>query len=100
MTCPMITAKIEAPQLGASFISSWPGKPGNQVGVVAEAPADPEGLDAISMALHDRMGEIGHHALDAWLECGGRVVGYSTLGYLDRLEVLRRLGLTNEKSVG
>ena len=100
MTGPMITAKIEAPPVGASFISSWPGRSGNQIGVVAEAPADPEGLDAVVRALHDRMGEIGQYALDAWIECGGRVVGYSTLGYLDRREVLRRLGMATEKSAG
>lgn len=89
-----IIARIEAPPVGATIISSWPGRSGNQIGVVAEAPADPEGLDAVARALHDRMGEIGQHALDAWLECGGRVVGYSTLGYLDRREVLRRLEIT------
>lgn len=91
MTGPVIIAKIEAPPVGASVISSWPGKAGNQIGVIAEAPADADGLDAVSRALHDRMGEIGHHALDAWIECGGRVIGYSTLGYLNRREVLRRL---------
>lgn len=95
-----IIANIEAPPVGASFISSWPGRSGNQIGVVAEAPADTEGLDAAAKALHDRMGEIGHHALDAWIECGGRVVGYCTLGYLDRREVLRRLGLETEKRAG
>lgn len=97
MNSPMIIAKIEAPPVGASFISSWPGKPGNQVGVVAQASADPAGLDAVARALHDKMGEIGQYALDAWLECEGRVVGYCSLGYLDRREVLRRLGLGEVK---
>jgi len=97
MTIPIITAKIEAPPVGSSFISSWPGKPGNQIGVVAEAPADPEGLDAVARALHDKMGEIGHYSIDAWLECGGRIVGYCTLGYMDRREVLRRLVSNAEK---
>lgn len=95
MTAPMITAKIEAPAVGAPVESSWPGKSRNQIGVVAEASADADGLDAVARALHDRMGEIGQYALDAWLECGDRVVGYSTLGYLDRREVLRRLGVTD-----
>tara|TARA_R110002012_G_scaffold8612_6_gene39710 strand:- start:1252 stop:1536 length:285 start_codon:yes stop_codon:yes gene_type:complete len=89
-----IIAKIEAPPVGASFISSWPGRSGNQIGVVAEGPADPDGLNAAAKALHDRMGEIGHHALDAWLECGDRVVGYCQLGYMDHREVLRRLEIT------
>ena len=100
MTAPMITAKIEAPPVGASFISSWPGRAGNQIGVVAEASADADGLDAVARALHDRMGEIGQYALDAWLECGDRVVGYSTLGYLDRRDVLRRLGVTGPVAGG
>lgn len=92
-----IEAYIEAPAVGASFLSSWAGKTGNQVGVVAQASADPAGLDAVVTALHDRMGEVGQYALDAWLECDGRVVGYCSLGYLDRREVLRRLGLGEVK---
>lgn len=97
MTGPLIAAYIEAPAVGASVLSAWPGKPGNQLGKVAEASADPDGLDAVAGALHDRMGEIGHFALDAWLECEGRLVGYCSLGYLDRREVLRRLGLDHVK---
>lgn len=89
-----IIAKIEAPPVGASFLSSWPGKAGNQIGLIADGPADPEGLRDVAAALHEKMGQIGHHALDAWLECDGRVVGYCSLGYLDPNEVLHRLGVT------
>lgn len=86
-----IKAYIEAPPVGASFISSWPGKPGNQVALVAEGAADMAGLKSVCKALHDRMGEVGQYALDAWVQCGDRVVGYCQLGCTDYREVMRRL---------
>lgn len=88
-----IEAYIEAPPVGASFISTWAGKTGNQVALVAEGTGDHAGLKAVSKALHDQMGKVGHFALDAWLQCGDRVVGYCQLGCTDYREVMRRLGL-------
>lgn len=93
MTGKVIRAYIEAPPVGSDFLSSWPGKLGNQVGVVAEGSADLEGLRAAAQGLHDRMGEVSSYALDAWLECDGHRVGYCQLGYMSYPEVLRRLGL-------
>lgn len=93
MSCMVIRAYIEAGPVGSDFMSSWAGKPGNQIGVVAEGSADLEGLRAAAHRLHDRMGEVGFYALDAWLECDGHQVGYCQLGYMSYPEVLRRLGL-------
>ena len=89
----VIRAYIEAGPVGSDFLSSWPGKAGNQVGVVAEGVGDLEGLRAAAQGLHDRMGEVGFYALDAWLECDGHRVGYCQLDYMSYNEVLRRLGL-------
>lgn len=86
-----IKAYIEAPPVGASFISTWPGRSGNQVGLVAEGTPDMAGLKAVCKSLHDRMGEVGHFAIDAWLQCEDRVVGYCQLGCTDYREVMRRL---------
>lgn len=89
-----IEAYIEAPPVGASFISTWPGRSGNQVALVAEGTADQAGLKEVAQALHAKMGLVGQYALDAWLECEGQVVVYCSLGYLDHTEVLRRLGVS------
>jgi len=94
MTIKMVRAFIEAPAVGASVLSAWQGKPGNQIGLISEGACDLDGLRVVAAALHDRMGEIGQYALDAWLECDGRVVGYCSLGYLDQRDVLRRLGVS------
>jgi hypothetical protein len=86
-----IAAYIEAGPVGTPVLSSWPGKPGNQVVKVWERDATLSGLREIARELHDRMGEVGRYALDAWLECDGRRVGYCELSYTDYREALRRL---------
>jgi hypothetical protein len=95
-----IRAYIEAPPVGADFISSWAGKPGNQVALVAEGTADLAGLERVAQALHNRMGVVGWFSLDAWLECDGRIVGYCQLGYMSYPEVLRLLGVTEAVAGG
>ena len=93
MSVKKIRAFIEAGPVGSDVLSSWPGKVGNQIGVVAEGSSDLDGLRAAAQGLHDRMGEVGSYALDAWLECDGHRVGYCQLGYMSYPEVLRGLGL-------
>lgn len=89
-----IRAYIEAGPAGSDFISSWAGRPGNQVALVAEGTADLAGLERVAQALHDRMGFVGWFSLDAWLEFDGNRVGYCQCGYMSYPEVLRRLGVT------
>ncbi len=86
-----IAAYIEAAPVGTSPFSSWPGRKGNQLGMVAEGDADISGLRSVAQALHDRMGLVGWFALDAWIECGERRVGYCQLGHMSYSEVLRGL---------
>ena len=100
MTGKVIAAYIEAGPVGAPVLSSWPGKPGNQLVQVWERDATLSGLREISRELHDRMGEVGRYALDAWLECDGNRVGYCQLGYMSYEEVLRLLGVTESVAGG
>lgn len=95
MTGKKIEAYIEAGPVGTPVLSSWPGRAGNQVVKVWERDATLSGLRELSRELHDRMGEVGRYALDAWLEFDGNVVGYCQLGYMSYPDVLRRLGVTD-----
>lgn len=95
MTGKKIEAYIEAGPVGTPVLSSWPGKPGNQVVKAWERDATLSGLREIARELHDRMGEVGRYALDSWLECDGQRVGYCQLGFMSYPEVLRLLAVTD-----